>query len=426
MFPTSKELHMTNAPGIMGQLHSINTGNYFGIAIWIAILVGIAVLVNWLAKKVLLRFIHQFVDQSRNKWDDALVQHKVFLRLSHLAPAVIIYHLSGWVFAGHIQLLHVCRTASLVYMILTGVWVIDSLLNAVITIYRSYELNRRVPIRGFIQVLKVFLYAYALITVLSLLLDRSPNRLLAGMGALTAVLMLVFKDAILGLVAGVQLTTNNMLRVGDWIEMPKYGADGDVTEITLTTVKVQNWDKNIISIPTYALITDAFKNWRGMKESGGRRIKRCVYIDMNSIRFCDDAMLENYGRINCLRDYLAGKRKELADYNAEHHLDPTVPVNARRLTNIGTFRAYLVEYLRRHPKVHQNLTLMVRQLEPTSHGLPIQIYVFSSDQVWINYEAIQSDIFDHILAVAPEFGLRVYQNPTGSDFQQLAPQAGQV
>ena len=244
--------------------------------------------------------------------------------------------------------------------------------------------------------------------------------ILTGLGAMTAVLILVFKDSILGFVASMQLSMNDMVRIGDWIEMPKFGADGDVIDVTLHTVKVQNWDKTITTIPSYALISDSFKNWRGMSESGGRRIKRAVNIDVNSIRFCDEAMLHRFEKNNLLKGYLQTKQSELTEYNTKHGNDPQDLINARHLTNVGTFRAYMVEYLKNHPNIHQNMTFLVRQLPPGEHGLPIELYVFSNDQDWVNYEGIQSDIFDHLLAIAPQFGLRIFQRPSGADLEALA------
>jgi miniconductance mechanosensitive channel len=231
--------------------------------------------------------------------------------------------------------------------------------------------------------------------------------------------MLVFKDAILGLTAGIQLTTNRMLAIGDWLEMPKYGADGDVLEITLTTVKVQNWDKTITTIPTYALISDAFKNWRGMTESDGRRIKRSLYLDISTIRFCDEEMLERFSKIQFIKEYIDQTKQELRKYNKERRVDNSSLANGRRMTNIGTFRAYIEAYLRNHPQINQGLTLLVRQLEPTPHGLPIQIYIFSKEKRWVPYEDIQSDLFDHFLAVLPEFDLQAFQEPSGKDFTKL-------
>ncbi|MDH3745602.1 MAG: mechanosensitive ion channel family protein, partial [Acidobacteriota bacterium] len=251
------------------------------------------------------------------------------------------------------------------------------------------------------------------------LLGKSPVFLLGGMGVLASVLMLVFKDPILGFVAGIQLSTNRMLSKGDWIEMPSYGADGDVIDIALTTVKVQNWDKTITTVPTHALISDSFKNWRGMSESGGRRIKRSAYIDMNTIKLCTREMIERYSKIRHIADYLETKQRELRDWNEKQGIDDTNIVNGRRITNIGTFRAYLLAYLKNHPQINQEMTLLVRQLAPTPNGLPVEIYCFSGDKEWAAYESIQADIFDHILAVLPEFDLRTFQNPSGSDFQRL-------
>jgi miniconductance mechanosensitive channel len=253
------------------------------------------------------------------------------------------------------------------------------------------------------------------IFAISIIIDKSVLVLLTGLGALTAIILLIFKDSILGLVAGIQLVANDMVRPGDWIEMPKYGADGDVIQITLNTVKIRNWDKTITTIPTYSLISDSFKNWRGMSESGGRRIKRALPIDMTSVKFCTPEMIDRFSRIAMLRDHIERKTKELREYNERNEIDQSVPVNGRRMTNLGTFRAYLVAYLRAHPKIHQDMTFLVRQLPPSDKGLPLEIYVFSNDQVWANYEAIQADIFDHLLASLPEFELRPFQSPTGDD-----------
>jgi len=304
-------------------------------------------------------------------------------------------------------------------MIIIMMLVLDSLLNTVEDIYQTFRASKEIPIKGFIQVLKLVLYFVAAIFVISILLNKTPVYLLSGIGALAAVMLLVFKDSILGFVAGIQLAANRMVSVGDWIEMPKYGADGDVLEVALTTVKVQNWDKTITTIPTYALISESFKNWRGMSESGGRRIKRSVNIDMSSIRFCDGEMLERFGKIQYISEYIETKKHELEEFNQATKVDNASLVNGRRMTNIGTFRAYVKAYLQNHPMINKDMTFLIRQLPPTEYGLPIEIYVFSKDKVWANYEAIQADIFDHILAVVPEFDLHVYQNPTGADFRVL-------
>ncbi|MHC5083465.1 MAG: mechanosensitive ion channel family protein [Planctomycetota bacterium] len=311
------------------------------------------------------------------------------------------------------------QQAATIYMILIGLLVVNAFLNTVVDVYRTFEFANKVPIRGFMQVVKIVLFLLGGIMVLGLIVDKDPSKLLAGMGAMTAVLMLIFKDAILGFVAGIQLSANNMVHIGDWIEMPKYGADGDVIDVSLTTVKVQNWDKTISTIPAYSLISDSFKNWRGMSESDGRRIKRSINLDMNTTRFCDEAMLAKFRKIQYLSDYIDSKKRQIDEHNQAANVDDTELVNGRRMTNIGTFRAYVIAYLKNNPNINKDMTFLVRQLQPTPEGLPIEIYVFSADKVWANYEAIQADIFDHILASIGEFDLRVYQNPTGSDFRNL-------
>ena len=378
----------------------------------------LAWLANWIAKRIIIRALRHVAIRSRTSRDDVLVRHRVFLRLSHFAPAVVIYLMAPMVFVDKTAVT-VMQGIAQIYMVLMGWFVIDALLNAAVEIYRTFEFSRRVPIRGFIQVAKILLFLTGLIIILSVLLKKDPTKLLTGMGAMTAILMLVFKDSILGFVAGIQLSVNKMVHIGDWIEMPKFGADGDIIDISLTTVKVQNWDKTISTIPAYALISDSFKNWRGMQESQGRRIKRNIYIDMNSICFCDPDMIKRFQCFQYIEGYITEKRKDIEAWNRENKVNPAERVNGRRLTNIGTFRAYLVAYLKHHPQISSGMTFLVRHLEPTAQGLPIQIYVFSSDKVWANYEAIQADIFDHILAVIPEFGLRVYQRPSGADLQHL-------
>lgn len=379
---------------------------------------------NYMAKRYLLRVVHHFVARTKTTWDDVVMERRVFHQLAHVAPALIIYLTAPYILAGYGHLLAFVTNAVLIYLIALGVIVLYSFLDAVVDIYRTFEIAREIPIKGFIQVAKIVIMFIAVIAVISIIFDQSPFYLFSGLGALTAVLMLIFKDSILGLVAGIQLTSNKMVARGDWIEMPKYGADGDVIDISLTTVKVKNWDKTITSIPAYALISESFKNWRGMAESGGRRIKRSINIDMNTIKFCDEEMLRRFAGIRYIAEYIERKKKELDEYNAVSGTDHLSPANIRRLTNIGTFRAYIIAYLKNHPMINRNMTFLVRQLQPGENGLPLEIYVFSSDIVWANYEAIQADIFDHILAVVPEFDLRVFQNPSGSDFMRFAEASG--
>ena len=378
---------------------------------------GVAVLAfiaNKITRSVILRLVQQVAKRTSTDWDDIIVKRRVFHRLAHLAPAIVIYMMAPLVITTP-QLTVLFERAAQVYMLLAGLLVMDAILTSVNDIYESFDVARRIPILGYLQVVKIIISIMVAIFAISIIIDKSVLVLLTGLGALTAIILLIFKDSILGLVAGIQLVANDMVRPGDWIEMPKYGADGDVIQITLNTVKIRNWDKTITTIPTYSLISDSFKNWRGMSESGGRRIKRALPIDMTSVKFCTPEMIDRFSRIAMLRDHIERKTKELREYNERNEIDQSVPVNGRRMTNLGTFRAYLVAYLRAHPKIHQDMTFLVRQLPPSDKGLPLEIYVFSNDQVWANYEAIQADIFDHLLASLPEFELRPFQSPTGDD-----------
>jgi miniconductance mechanosensitive channel len=378
--------------------------------------------IYWILSNYLLKAIHQVTLKTSNKWDDALMEAGVFHRFMRLIPLTVIHLGISYAMPEHFILILLQRIV-FALVILTGARVIDAFLNSITTIYQQGKGDRRKPIRPLIQSLIIVLYLFAAIFIISVLLNKSPWNLFTLLGGLTAVTMLVFKDTILGFVAGVQLSANDMVREGDWIEMPKYGADGDVIEVTVNTVKVQNWDKTITTIPTYTLISDSFKNWRGMSESSGRRIKRNVCIDMNTVRFVDEAMLERFRKIDILKEYIQKKQEEIDAQNKERKIDlSSTTVNGRRQTNLGIFRAYLIEYLRANPNIHKGMTFLVRHLQPTAQGLPIEIYVFSSDKTWNNYEAIQADLFDHILAAIPEFELRVFQQPSGNDIAALSLQ----
>ena len=374
-------------------------------------------LANLIAKKYILSALSYLIERSKNRWDDVLLEMKVFDRLSHLAPALVIY-LGGsfFFYADEHPILHpILDRGSLIYMFLVGALFIDALFNAVQQIYRSYEISKQRPIKGYIQAMKTGLYMLTLILIISILIDESPKLLLSGLGALTAILLLIFKDSILGFVAGIQLASNQMIRQGDWVTVPKADADGDVIDVSLTTVKIQNWDKTITSVPIYWLVSDAFTNWRGMMESGGRRIKRNLAIDMTSIRFCDEEMLDRFEKIKLIAGYIRDRRAAMRDYRHERDLPPDDTINGPQLTNIGTFRQYVSAYLRNHPAIHQDMTFLVRYLEPGPLGLPMQLYVFCNDQRWAYYEQVQADLFDHLLAVIPQFDLRVFQNPSGHD-----------
>ncbi len=384
---------------------------YLSNVIMIVLIAVISVLANWIAKKVVLRIIVHIITNNKVTWDNVFLENKVFHNLSHIVPAIIIYS-AGSLFSNYQNLI---EKVALTYINVVVLVVLNALLNSFDVIYRTFPVSKVRPIKGYIQVSKIILFIFGGIIIISNLIGQNPLVILSGFGALSAVFMLIFKDSILGLVAGVQLSSNDMVRVGDWIEMPKYNADGDVIEITLNTVKVMNFDKTITMIPSYALISDSFRNWRGMQTSGGRRIKRSIYIDTSSIRFCTEEMIEAYKKIHYITDYVVERYHEIEHYNGERNIDKSSQVNGRRLTNIGIFRVYIQQYLKHHPRIHQEMTLIVRQLASGDNGLPIEIYAFTNDTNWLVYESVQSDIFDHIFAVAPEFGLRIFQNPTGYD-----------
>ncbi len=378
----------------------------------------LAVIAYAAAGKLIRTILPRVVKSTRIQWDNIMLREGVFATVAHFAPAAVVITLAPVVFEGSEYLLAFISTAMQVYITFIVVLLVFRFMNAALSIYQTYPVSRDIPIKGFLQLVKIITVCAAVIVTLAILLNKEPLIILSGLGALTAILLLIFKDSILGFVAGIMLISNRMVAHGDWIEMPKYGADGDVMDVSLATVKVQNWDKTITTIPTYALISDSFKNWRGMTESGGRRIKRALHIDMTSIAFLTPETLERFARIRFIRDYLERKKREIEEHNSLEETADSCLANGRRLTNIGTFRAYVAAYLRNHPMIRQDMTFLVRQLEPTEHGLPLEIYVFCADQAWANYEDIQADIFDHILAVAPEFDLRVFQAPSGHDFRK--------
>ena len=377
---------------------------------------------SWFVYKIvqgpLNRSLERLSSLTNQQWDNVLVEKHVFQRLLNFVPLILIYVLTSPILAGT-ELLALSQTLINVLFLLAAMLTVDALLSALLAIYSSSGISKEISITPFVQVLKLALYFVSGILLLSLLLQKTPLYFLSGLGALTAVLMFVFKDILMGFVAGIQLIANKMVAPKDWIEMPKYGADGDVIEITLTTVKVQNFDNTITTIPTYALINESFKNWRNMNLSGGRRIKRYVNIDLSSIKFCDTDMLERFTKIQLITNAIQDRQAEIKVSNEEKNVDESTIVNGRRLTNIGIFRAYVDAYLRQHPQISNQMTFLVRQLSPRENGLPIEIYVFCKETNWNIYEAVQADIFDHILAVVPEFDLRVFQEPSGSDFQKL-------
>jgi miniconductance mechanosensitive channel len=408
---------LLNALSIPESYHALATN-----VIYFAGILLVAVIAHFIAKRIILRAVEGMIKRTTTNRDDILVRRKVFNPLVHLVPSLVIYTLTPLFIEGYDTFVSAVLTICYIYSVVMFTLFLDALLDAGLEIYRTFERSRHLPIKSFIQVIKIAIYFVAIISIISLIIGQSPLKLVAGLGAMTAVLMLVFKDPILGFVAGLQLSSNRMVARGDWIEMPKYSLDGDVIEIALTTVKVRNFDNTITTIPTQTLITDSFKNWRGMQQSGGRRIKRALNIDMSSVHFLNEDELTRLSKIALLKDYLDKKRDELAKDNDGADVDMNMLANGRRLTNVGTFRAYIQAYLNQRPDINKNLTFLVRQLKPGDNGLPIEIYVFSAEKRWIQYEGIQADIFFHIIAVAPEFGLRLFQNPTGADMRMLASQ----
>lgn len=368
----------------------------------------IAWISNWITKSLLNSRLRKLVLKSKNQFDDELHQHGFFKRIGHFVPAIFIYLLSQLLIENP-SLLAFLQKSAVIYVLVAAVMALSALLNTIEDTYNASNLAKKAPITGFIQVAKLFVVIIAGLLIISNLMDKSPLLLLSGLGAVTAILLLLFRDTILGFVAGIQIAANRMVNTGDWISMPKYGADGDVLQVGLTTVKVQNWDKTISTIPTYALISEPVKNWRGMTESGGRRIKRSLNLDIQSIRFCDQDLLDEFSKIRYIKSYIQAKLEKLQRFHHEQQIDTTDLVNSRRLTNIGTLRAYMQAYLENHPDINQDMTLMVRQRPPTEHGVPLEIYCFCADKNWTNYEGIQSDIFDHLLAILPAFRLRAYQ-----------------
>lgn len=389
--------------------------------IGLCLLALLAFIADFVVRRILTRLILRVVGRAVHDLDVLL--RPVVRSFTRVVPAIIIHQgISGvpHLAPGFVTLIQNVAGAFMIVAVVIGIGAGLDMANAIYA--RSPRAHRR-SIKGYLQVLKIVIYAIATILVIAALIDRSPLLLLSGLGALAAVLMLVFKDTILSLVASVQLNSNDMLRVGDWIEMPQVNADGDVIDIALHTVKVQNWDKTITTIPTWRLISESYRNWRGMQDSGGRRIKRSLLIDQTSARFLTEAERERMRRFLLIDDYLADKSAEMADWNAKLVAAGRDPVNMRRSTNIGAFRAYVQNYLESHPGIRQDMTLLVRQLQPTETGLPLEIYAFTATVAWAEYEAIQGDIFDHLLAILPEFGLRLFQSPSGADFGPLRPLA---
>lgn len=404
-------LFMEFVESFLYSLGFVNESNL--VFVMISLMFVLIVLSKLLTDLVVVSLIHRFLEKTKNKWDDFFVNRKVFRRLGHLVPIFFIYLFSSY-FAEYQSIIFKLVN---VYIVVMVVAVIYGVINAFHDIYNTRKFSKDKPIKGFIQLLKVIIAIVATIIIISNLVGKSPVLILSGLGAISAILIIVFKDSLLGLVAGIQLTANDMVRIGDWIEMPKYNADGDVIEVSLNTVKVENFDRTITTIPAYALISDSFKNWRGMQNAGGRRIKRSLFIDVDSVSFLSKDMVDKLKKVMVFKDFIEQKEHEIENFNKNNNVDTSLLVNGRRLTNIGMFRAYIEHYLKNNDKIHKEMICMVRQLSPTSKGVPLEVYAFTNDTNWVNYENIQGDIFDHLFAVTKEFGLKIYQEPSGADMR---------
>lgn len=399
--------------------YSTETATIIAELITFLTILAISILVFFLCKLIINKGVTYLNRKTDNIFVKLVVSNKVFTRLCLLVPTYIIRETAIDAMPTLTRLQHFVIILTRIYEVFVYTRIIDSILNVIHGVYNSYEMSKSKPIKGVIQVLKFFAYIICVLLILAVLTNKQLSNILIGLGTLSAVLMLVFKDPILGFVGSIQLTINDMLRIGDWIVMTKNNADGEVFDIGLTTVKVQNWDNTITTIPTYSLISESFTNWRGMSESGGRRIARSIIIDADTVKFCTPEMLERFKKYQLVERYISDKEAEITFYNKENNIDTSNLVNGRRQTNIGIFRAYLREYLMSNPNLNHNMTLMVRQLTPTEYGIPIQVYAFSANKEWKAYENIQSDIFDHIYSVVPMFDLRVYQKPSSNTITRL-------
>ena len=403
----------------LGMKLSDDTSSMLSEGIALITLFVASIIIYYLANLIISKTLYAFIKKSKSKRDDIIIKNKILKRLCLLIPAYLIRNLVPLVIPGFPAISNLIIILTKIYEVFVYSQVLDAIVTTLGDIYNTYEISKSKPIKGFIQVIKTIIYIICILLIIAILTNRQLSSIFIGLGTLSAVLMLVFKDPILGFVGGLQLTLNDMLRLGDWIVMDKSKADGEVIEIGLTTVKVQNWDKTITTIPTYTLISDSFTNWRGMETSGGRRIARSFIIDIDTVKFCTPEMLKRYKKFQLVSQYITDKENEIEEYNKLNNIDDSNLVNGRRQTNIGIFRAYLSEYLAQNPYINKEMTFMVRQLAPTEYGIPLQIYAFSANKEWIKYENIQSDIFDHVFAVVSMFDLKIYQKPSSNTLEKI-------
>lgn len=395
------------------------TGKEAAYAYFIISLLSLAIIcfLIWAVSRFLLvRVIKQIVRRSKSKWDDHFYRFKVFKSVSFIIIAVIIVRAVPFVFQDLPNWIHFVEIASRIYLVLSVMFTVNATLNALLGILESYDNLRDKPLRSYKQVAKIIFYLIGFIFILSIIIGQSPVYILTGFGAVTAVFLLIFRDPILGFVASIQMSAIDLVRIGDWIEVSKYGADGEVVEINLTTIKVQNWDMTITIVPSYAIVSESFKNWRGMQESDGRRIKRHINIKISSIKFCNEQLFQKLLSVERINEYLIERGREIDAYNVMNEVNKEVLINGRHMTNIGIFRVYAEKYLAQNPNVNTDMTFMVRQLQPTENGIPLEVYCFSKIKSWEGYERIAADIFDHLLASVEYFELEVFQSPSGSDW----------
>lgn len=403
----------------IGHGFSQSNAIFFNAAIDFLIILLLAALADWITKTIIIRIIKGFVRKSKTTWDDVLFEKKVFNRLSHLAPAMVINALIPLPLAAYPKAILLIQTATGVYMVVVITMVITSLLNALEEIYNNSQAAKQRSIRGYVQAAKIIIYFLSVLVCFSVIFHKDLLVLFTGLGAVAAIITLIFKDSIMGLVGGIQLSANDLLRIGDWIEMPKYNIDGTVIEMNLTTVKIRNSNNTVSTIPTYTMVNESFTNWRPMEESGGRRIRRSLKIDMRSVTFCDNRMLDKFRKMKLILPYIEQKQKEIDEHNEKLGLTgEELRLNGRQLTNLGVLRVYLEEYVKHNPNINTELKIVIRHLQPVESGIPIEINCFSLQKEWLEYEKVQADIFDHLLAILPEFELKVFQNPMGEDFAQ--------
>lgn len=418
---------LTIDPGIWFREFFIDAGLSYSLSSILSTLalVGIVLFISWvsnlLAKTIILQVVTRIVKRTKSNWDDIFLEQKVFTRLSHFAPALVIWFMAGWALKAYPAWLVAVQKLTYIYMVLVGMVVINSFIESWHRIYLSLPLSQHRHIKGYVQVIKLLVALISILIIVSVVFRKEVSTIIAGLGAMAAVILLIFRDAILGLVASIQLSANNMLKIGDWITIPSRGADGNVEDITLTTVKVRNFDKTIIFVPVYALVSESFQSWKGMEEAGIRQVKRSVFtIDIRSVRFADDDLLNKLSQFPFVRDYLRKIEKETPESSSRKSHNNEVIQGKPQLTNLGLFRIYTEEYLRNHPGTDKNQTVLARHLEPAGNGLPFQIFAFSSNNTWSVYEHLQSEITEHLLSVLNEFGLSVFQQPSGADLAALS------